>query len=65
MVYPNLEERFYPQNKELAARAIAGGLEYAVIARESLENVRELAQMAGRELVEVQGNERYIILRFQ
>jgi hypothetical protein len=65
MVYPNLEERFYPQDKELAARAIAGGLEYAVIARESLENVRELAHMAGRELVEVESNERYMILQIR
>jgi hypothetical protein len=65
MVYPNLEERFYPKDKELAARAIQGGLEYAVISRESLGNVRELADMAGRELVEVESNGQFMVLQFR
>lgn len=64
-VAPDLEARHYPANKELVAQAIGEGLEYAVIARESLENVRELAALAGRELVELQSNGTYLVLEIR
>ena len=63
MVYPNLMERFYPQNREMAARMIAKGIDYAVIARASQENVRELAHMAGRQLVEIAANREYLVFQ--
>jgi hypothetical protein len=54
--------RFYPQNKSILVTAIRNRMEYAVIGRESLATVRELAQLAGVPATEVASNERYVIL---
>jgi len=66
MVGPNhLRDRFYPQDKDLVAKAIAGGIEYAVIGRESLADVQELAQLSGRQALEIASNDTYLILQFR
>ena len=59
------EKRYYPQNKAAVAVQIKKGIEYAVIDRGSLENVLELARIAGVPAVELAANEHYVILQFQ
>lgn len=54
--------RHYPQNSAIVAQAIAEGIPWAVIARDSLPEVSELIQLAGRSWTEAQGNEGYLIL---
>lgn len=58
------EKRYYPQNKPAVALQIQKGIQYAVIARESLPNVLELASLAGVPASEYASNDRYIILEF-
>ena len=58
------EKRYYPQNKPAVALQIKKGIQYAVIARESLPNVLELAEIAGVPASEYASNDRYIILKF-
>ncbi len=59
------EKRYYPQNKAAVAVQIQKGIAYAVIGRESLANVQELASLAGVRATELEANERYVILQFQ
>ena len=59
------EKRYYPQNKAAVAVQINKGIQYAVIGRESLENVLEIASLAGVPAYELAANERYVILGFQ
>lgn len=59
------EKRYYPQNKAAVAIQIQKGIEYAILGRESLENVHELASLAGVPAIELAANERYVILQFQ
>ncbi len=65
IVYPNLEQRFYPQNKELAAREIARGIEYAVISRSSFRDVEQLANLADRKTVEIASNPDFLVLEIR
>ncbi len=58
------ESRFYPANKELLAEVVRERIRYAVITVESLEQVREVAQMAGMQVEQVAANQRYTALRF-
>ena len=57
------EKRYYPQNKNAVAKQIKQHIEYAVIARSSLENVLELANMAGVSVTEVASNDHYVVLK--
>lgn len=59
------EERFYPDNKQVLAQLIRERMEYAVIARDSYENVRELANLAGVSPVELTSNDRYVVLKLR
>lgn len=59
------EKRFYPQNKEALVKQIQQHVEYAVIARSSLENVVELVRLAGFPVVELASNESYVVLKLR
>jgi len=59
------EKRYYPQNKAAVAVQINKGIQYAVINRESLENVLDLARLAGVPTHEMDANDHYVILQFQ
>ena len=59
------ERRIYPENKQSLARLIRERMEYAVIARSSLPEILQLAQMASVPAVEVAGNTKYVILKFE
>ncbi len=58
------ENRFYPKNKDSLVKQIQSGIEYAVISRESLADILELASAAGVLANEIASNQRYIILEF-
>ena len=59
------QKRFYPENQDILARQIKKRMEYAVIARASLVDVEELANLAGVTFDEVASNTRYVILKFR
>ncbi len=59
------EKRYYPANKDALVKQIQKGIQYAVIGRESLGNVLELAEMAGVPVNQVASNDHYVILGFQ
>jgi hypothetical protein len=63
--YPEAEDRFYPENKDFLAQLIRDRMEYAVVSRGSLENVRELAGMAGLSPIELETNVEYVILKLR
>ena len=58
------ENRFYPQNKDSLVKQIQSGIEYAVISRESLEDILELTGLAGVSASEIASNDRYVVLKF-
>jgi hypothetical protein len=58
------ENRFYPQNRSALVKQIKAGMEYAVISRESLEDIVALSSMAGIATSEVAANDRYVVLKF-
>jgi hypothetical protein len=58
------EKRFYPQNKNALVNQIQSGIEYAVISRESLEDVLDLASLADVQANEIASNDRYVIFQF-
>jgi len=65
-----VEKHYYPQNKDVLIRYIAGEnqhkrrMEFAVISQDSLENVLELALLAGVPVRQVDANGRYVVLKF-
>jgi hypothetical protein len=58
------ENRYYPQNKNALVEQIQSGMDFAVISRESLADILELASEAGVLANEIASNQRYIILEF-
>lgn len=59
------EERFYPQNKDILVNQIHQRMEYAVISKDSLDTVRELARLAGSPATEIAANDQYVILKLR
>ena len=57
-------KRFYPANQDIVARQIKKRMEYAVIAQASLDDVHELAHLAGISVEEVAFNRLYVVLKF-
>ena len=58
------QNRFYPENQAAVVRHIRRRMEYAVVSLGSVENILELAKMAGVPVTEVASNERYVVLKF-
>jgi hypothetical protein len=58
------ENRFYPQNQSALVKQIQTGMEYAVISRESFEDIMALSSMAGIATSEVAANDQYVVLKF-
>jgi hypothetical protein len=58
------ENRYYPQNKNSLVKQIHLGMDYAVVNRESLEDILDLSGLAGISTREIAANDRYVILKF-
>ena len=58
------ENRYYPQNKSSLVEQIQSGMEYAVISRESLEDILDLSGLAGISANEIAANDRYVVIKF-
>lgn len=65
LVWPVLENRYYPQNTNLLVREIQQRMEYAVVSRESLEAINRLAGLAGASAEVVAENDRYVIIKLR
>jgi len=59
------EKRNYPENKNALVKQLQKGIDYAVISRESLGNVLELAELAGIPATEIGANESYVVIQFE
>jgi ABC-type multidrug transport system fused ATPase/permease subunit len=58
------ENRYYPQNRTALVKQIQSGMDYAVISRESLENILDLSEIAGVPARVIASNDRYVVIGF-